>query len=419
MSRHILPALFAATTTFALPHTFKANDPAKASEVNDNFRALDSAVGTKANQAVVSALATAIATKSDASLKDSLGARVDTASFHALKKKLRADSTKVDGELAARPARTWVESELASRPNRTWVDSLTTAKASLAWKDSSRTKVDTATFNALSRKQSADNESLVKLLPTKPASPANNTIAKFDDKGALTNSSLTDNGSTISTSATMVAPTFLGMIGFRDTRDSNTTPVNITAGTRFDFKACANIGVTTGGYCGLMTYRPWGLGGDFSGGPVHQLSFSHSGRIWHRVSTGESSWGAWNRLLYAGEAVASTGGTIDGNLQVTGNLNTKPNIPVADYVFEPGYKLAPLAEVEAYTKEHKHLPEIPSAKAIEADGLDLAQMNLLLLKKVEELTLHAIQQQKALEAQAKTNEELRLGLEELQVKIGR
>lgn len=40
------------------------------------------------------------------------------------------------------------------------------------------------------------------------------------------------------------------------------------------------------------------------------------------------------------------------------------------------------------------MPEIPSAKQIQADGLDLAEMNLLLLKKVEEMTLHMIDQQK-------------------------
>lgn len=71
---------------------------------------------------------------------------------------------------------------------------------------------------------------------------------------------------------------------------------------------------------------------------------------------------------------------------------------VADYVFEPGYKLPPLAEVEAYTKEHKHLPEVPSASEIEAKGLDLAAMNLVLLKKVEELTLHTIELEKRVKA---------------------
>ncbi|SFC82767.1 hypothetical protein SAMN05421747_13212 [Parapedobacter composti] len=62
--------------------------------------------------------------------------------------------------------------------------------------------------------------------------------------------------------------------------------------------------------------------------------------------------------------------------------------------FESGYKLLALAEVEAYIKQHKHLPEIPSAADIQRDGLDLAVMNLLLLKKVEELTLHLIEKEK-------------------------
>jgi cytoskeletal protein CcmA (bactofilin family) len=76
-----------------------------------------------------------------------------------------------------------------------------------------------------------------------------------------------------------------------------------------------------------------------------------------------------------------------------------------DYVFEKEYTLQPLAEVERYINEHKHLPNIPSAKEVETDGLNLGEMNKLLLQKVEELTLHLIEQQKrieALERQTKT-----------------
>ncbi|MEN9307273.1 MAG: hypothetical protein RL173_1205, partial [Fibrobacterota bacterium] len=62
---------------------------------------------------------------------------------------------------------------------------------------------------------------------------------------------------------------------------------------------------------------------------------------------------------------------------------------------------APLSEVETFTAKHKHLPEVPSAAEIEKGGLDLAQMNLILLKKVEELTLHAIAQQKQIDALTK------------------
>ncbi|MBK9578758.1 MAG: hypothetical protein IPO40_16930 [Fibrobacteres bacterium] len=86
---------------------------------------------------------------------------------------------------------------------------------------------------------------------------------------------------------------------------------------------------------------------------------------------------------------------------------------VADYVFEPDYKLAPLSEVEEYIKANKHLPEVPSASEMEASGVDLAKMNMLLLKKVEELTLHAIEQNKRLESQESRMEQQQVQLDAL------
>ena len=77
-----------------------------------------------------------------------------------------------------------------------------------------------------------------------------------------------------------------------------------------------------------------------------------------------------------------------------------------DYVFEPDYNLLSLSELETYITQNKHLPEVPSAKEMEKEGLNLKEMNLILLKKVEELTLHLIdanhkinRQQKQLDAQ--------------------
>ncbi|TKG87812.1 hypothetical protein EYV94_27960 [Puteibacter caeruleilacunae] len=61
-----------------------------------------------------------------------------------------------------------------------------------------------------------------------------------------------------------------------------------------------------------------------------------------------------------------------------------------DYVFEDDYKLKSLEEVEEYVKEHRHLPGIASAKEMEKEGVGLAEMNKLLLEKVEELTLYSI-----------------------------
>lgn len=65
-----------------------------------------------------------------------------------------------------------------------------------------------------------------------------------------------------------------------------------------------------------------------------------------------------------------------------------------DYVFAPDYKLKSLSELEAYIHFNQHLPEVPSAKEIEEKGQDLGDIQATLLKKVEELTLYLIQQDK-------------------------
>jgi hypothetical protein len=71
----------------------------------------------------------------------------------------------------------------------------------------------------------------------------------------------------------------------------------------------------------------------------------------------------------------------------------------ADYVFENDYKLRSLNEVETYIKENKHLPEIPSKEEVAENGHKLGEMDVLLLKKIEELTLYVIALKKQLEEQ--------------------
>ena len=70
---------------------------------------------------------------------------------------------------------------------------------------------------------------------------------------------------------------------------------------------------------------------------------------------------------------------------------------VPDYVFANDYKLKSLQEVEEYIKQNSHLPEIPSATEIEKNGLMLAEMNLSLLKKIEEMTLYMIEMRREIE----------------------
>ncbi|MNK32669.1 hypothetical protein D3C87_511330 [compost metagenome] len=89
---------------------------------------------------------------------------------------------------------------------------------------------------------------------------------------------------------------------------------------------------------------------------------------------------------------------VEGNI-LANEIKVKTDISVPDYVFEPDYELKSLEEIADYVKAHKHLPEIPSAKEVRKDGLDLAEINLLLLKKVEELTLYAIKQNEELKHQ--------------------
>lgn len=87
----------------------------------------------------------------------------------------------------------------------------------------------------------------------------------------------------------------------------------------------------------------------------------------------------------------------DGILTEKVKVAVKTTANWADYVFAEDYKLMPLTEVEQFTKENKHLPNVPSAKQMVENGLDVAQMDAKLMEKVEELTLYLIEQNKQIE----------------------
>jgi hypothetical protein len=70
----------------------------------------------------------------------------------------------------------------------------------------------------------------------------------------------------------------------------------------------------------------------------------------------------------------------------------------ADYVFNSDYKLMSLPEVESFIKENKHLPEIPSAEEVKENGHKLGEMDVLLLKKIEEMTLYILEQEKRIKS---------------------
>lgn len=135
---------------------------------------------------------------------------------------------------------------------------------------------------------------------------------------------------------------------------------------------------------------------------------------------------AWNRAVWgvAPVAVNHFAGYFDGNVEIQsgtlkiGNVNApagyklyveqgilteKVKVAVAtstawaDYVFANNYNLKPLFEVEKFIKENKHLPNVPSARQLEKEGLDLGKMQATQMEKIEELTLYLIELKKEIE----------------------
>jgi len=119
-------------------------------------------------------------------------------------------------------------------------------------------------------------------------------------------------------------------------------------------------------------------------------------------------------------------GTINPDMKLTvkGTIHAEEvkidlSIPAPDYVFKNNYNLISIKELEKFIKDNHHLPEIPSAKDFEQNGVMQAEMDMNLLKKIEELTLYTIQQQKEIEELKLQNKkllELQSRLEKLESK---
>ncbi|MEZ5333455.1 MAG: hypothetical protein R2991_15795 [Thermoanaerobaculia bacterium] len=108
--------------------------------------------------------------------------------------------------------------------------------------------------------------------------------------------------------------------------------------------------------------------------------------------------------------IATGGGATEMQLSSTGNLTLSGNVITTncpagcgpDYVFEPDYELMPLEELGAFVAQNKHLPKVPPAVEMETSGINMTQLQLRLLEKVEELTLYTIAQHETIqELQAK------------------
>lgn len=181
--------------------------------------------------------------------------------------------------------------------------------------------------------------------------------------------------------------------------------------------------VTTAGNTTTNTISIWNkdglnIGVDSTVGYTMQTHFLRPSLTENRTMrfdcTANTATGGWEfynvysskSLLYIKQNSGNVGiGTTDpkAKLAVNGDvyarlLRVRPD-GWADFVFEPSYQLMSLQELESYINTHKHLPDVPTEEDVRRDGLDLGGNQVILLQKIEELTLHLIDQEKRVNTQ--------------------
>ena len=119
------------------------------------------------------------------------------------------------------------------------------------------------------------------------------------------------------------------------------------------------------------------------------------GRAITNVAAGGLQVGGTQLVVLANGNVGIGSTSPTNTLAVNGSIKAREVIVTAnnwpDYVFQPGYRLLPLAEVSDFITRHGHLPDLPAAKQVEQEGVPLGELGAALLRKVEELTLHQIE----------------------------
>ena len=152
---------------------------------------------------------------------------------------------------------------------------------------------------------------------------------------------------------------------------------------------------------GLVKAQSANISGTITGGALSAQSANITGAITGSALTINSNANISGSLT--ANALTAQSANINGAIAATGaNINGKIKtkevevtlIGWGDFVFEEDYKLLTLAEVEQFIKENKHLPNVPSAAEVEANGINLGEMNNILIQKVEELTLYILDLQK-------------------------
>jgi hypothetical protein len=202
--------------------------------------------------------------------------------------------------------------------------------------------------------------------------------------------------------------------GFVITKEASDNSFNIWSGpfgtgsiNRFKIANNGNVGLGTGtpvtqfNISSPNSYASMLLGNnDANGFVITKEASDNSFNIW----SGPFGIGSINRFKISNNGNVLIGKMTQTNtsyiLDVNGFVRANKlvvNTTGADYVFENGYHLRSLKDLDKYVKENHHLPDVTPAKQMNEQGLDVGDNQTLLLKKIEELTLYILQQQKEME----------------------
>ncbi len=143
-------------------------------------------------------------------------------------------------------------------------------------------------------------------------------------------------------------------------------------------------------------------------GATATLALNASGGNVAMIQSGTGGVTIGTTVLPAGAKLA-----VDGKI-LCEELEVQLSQDWPDYVFEDAYDLMPLDEVREFIREHKHLPGVPSAAQVGKDGVKVGEMQTTLLRKVEELTLHVLSQDRQVATLREENERLRERLSSLE-----
>jgi len=316
-----------------VPVAFQSGNPAKASEVNQNFKYLDSAVADhektlnqKADQSAVLGIVSTV------------GAKVDTAA------------------LTTRLGKYMLSSGMSTYAT---TSALTTGLGA---------KVDTSKLTS----RLGDYAKASDLSGYAKTSAMTTALAAKPDRSEVMVVGKT--GAEVPTALTVTGTAPKVDVGYSQLASGRLTLYTDTTATSYGFPAWHMDASTANGF----------RVGRYGGGPNNTYYY-------FSILPGTG--------ITLSLPVKTTDSLVVGkNLRVTGKITAvATGSVIPDYVFDPGYQLAPLAEVEAFAQKNRHLPDVPSAAEIGKGGLDLTEMNLTLLRKVEELTLHAIAQEKRIQ----------------------